>query len=96
LVALLVGSLMIACGATHPAAEVSVLVERALHCLAPGVGIQALGLLAPSGLLVSRPEEEAIAALAALVPERFWDQRMEVLSVREALFRLGEGAPAAP
>jgi len=85
LVALLVGSLMIACGATLPATEVSALVERALHCLVPGVGIQALGLFAPSGLLPAWPGEEAIASLAALVPERFWDQRMEVLSVQESL-----------
>jgi hypothetical protein len=96
LVALLVGSLMIACGATLPAADVSALVARALQCAAPGVGIQALGLLAPSGLLGARPDDAAIAALAALVPARFWDERMEVLSVREALARLGETIPLAP
>src|SRR5262249_37607216 len=45
--ALILGALIVACGAPLREAEVALLIERALRCEVPGVGLQALALLAP-------------------------------------------------
>jgi hypothetical protein len=51
------------------------------------VGLQALALLADAGVSVPLDERE-IALLVAGVAEERWHQRMELLSVRDALDRL--------
>ena len=78
-------ALAIACGAVTDADEVEVLAERALACKGPGVGIQALGLLGRAFPAVRGRFRGAVAGLVRDVPEAHWDQRMDVLSVNEAL-----------
>jgi tetratricopeptide (TPR) repeat protein len=85
---LLAGGLLLASGEPVSGGEAAALVDRALGCSTPGVGLQALGLLASCGAArgVDRGRAEA---LAALVPRRFWHLRMEILSIDESLERLG-------
>ncbi len=65
------------------------MVEAAATCTIPGIGLQALALLASGGVAVPR-DEAIIRALATLVPEKHWSYRMDVLSVNEALEMLAQ------
>jgi hypothetical protein len=89
--ALLAASLAFACGSALPEEAVGALVERALACGVPGLGIQALGLVARGGRMPALAPER-IAALAGLVPPASWDQRLDVLSIREALEAVTRGS----
>jgi tetratricopeptide (TPR) repeat protein len=60
------------------------MVEAASTCTIPGIGLQALALLASGGVAVPR-DEALLRTLANLVPEKHWSRRMDVLSVHEAL-----------
>jgi hypothetical protein len=98
--ALLAASLALACGdggdgdrdrdrdgdGAQEAQETPLLIDRAVACSVPAVGIQVLGLLAlAGGRQVVAVGGETRAALAAQVPAERWDRRLDVLSVREAL-----------
>lgn len=85
---LLVSALAIACtpGGCSPD-EAAALGRRALECSTPGVGVQALGLLAP-WLDAGALDAARVAALAAQVPLQHWHLRIDILSVDEALSRL--------
>ena len=91
--ALLAASLALACGASASDAELAGLVARAVHCSFPEIGIQALGLLAKTG----RSLEIDAAELAGVIQRTSaldLDQRLEVLSIREALDALSSrGSP---
>lgn len=82
---MLARALAIACGATTDAEEVEALIQRAIGCKGPGVGIQALGLLGRVFPQRCSSWQHAVAELVKGVPERHWNQRMDVLSVREAM-----------
>jgi hypothetical protein len=82
---MLARALAIACGAPAEATEVDMLVERALACKGPGLGIQALGLLVRPFPAVQGRLRGAVAGLVRDVPKAHWDERMDVLSVNEAL-----------
>ncbi len=86
---LLCAGLLVASGATLPETELRAVVDAALVCPIPGVGIQALALLrdvlSPAELLSAKP-------LAELVPPLRWDERMDVLSVNEALAAVSTGS----
>jgi hypothetical protein len=86
--ALFSGALLVAGGGALPAAEVSSLAARARVCPVPSVGLQALALLASTGIEV-QADEAALLAMAGSVPHRWWNQRLDVLSVAEALKGLG-------
>ena len=73
-------------GATLSPEARAALCEEARGCSIAGVGIQALALLAPGE---GRAMEEAARALASQVPRAHWEKRIDVLSVRESLERLG-------
>jgi eukaryotic-like serine/threonine-protein kinase len=81
--ALLAASLALAGGGDSADDEVRSLSSRALSCPVPGVGIQVLGLLAMAG---RAPDVDAdhLGALAGQVAGEAWDQRLDVLSIREA------------
>jgi hypothetical protein len=93
--ALLAATLALACGGAATPEEVGVLVERAIACRVAGVGVQALGLLALAG---RAPEVDSarIAELAGQVAPAYQDQRLEVMSVREALDALSRRRPSSP
>ncbi|AUX45386.1 uncharacterized protein SOCE26_068680 [Sorangium cellulosum] len=87
---LLLRCLALRCGAPAQEGEVEALSERAPACTGVGVGIQALGLLAPRGARPRGPE--GIAASLRGIDRRFWGIRMDILSVDESLEALGLGA----
>jgi tetratricopeptide (TPR) repeat protein len=87
--ALLAGSLALACGAEASDDDVGRLVERALACPMADVGLQALGLVARAGRAPAL-DEDRLTAMTARLPEGMWDERLEVLSIREALDALSE------
>lgn len=82
--ALLAASLALASGDAAPDEEVTALVARALSCPVPGVGAQALGLVALAGRALPIGPAQ-LQALADQVAPASWDERLEVLSIREAL-----------
>ncbi|MDI1482803.1 serine/threonine-protein kinase [Polyangium sp. y55x31] len=84
---LLCAGLSLAHGGALPTAEVQAVVEAARTCPIPGVGVQALALLAAAGVPVTWGREE-VDRLAALVPLDRRRDRMDVLSVEESLERL--------
>jgi len=83
--ALLARSLAFACGGAPAEAEALSLAEQAVRCPAPGIGIQALGLVAGVCPAVRPALREAADSLTAAIPRRRWDERMDILSVAEAL-----------
>lgn len=82
--ALLMRCLLLLAGDACTPGEIGSLVERALGPLLPGLGLQALALLAMAGHLPPGAVPAArIDELAAAVPREHWDKRMDVLSVDE-------------
>ncbi|MDI1432972.1 protein kinase domain-containing protein [Polyangium sorediatum] len=88
--ALLCAGLFLAHGGDLPEAEVQAFVEAARTCPIPGVGVQALALFVVAGVPVTWGRDD-INRLVALVPVDRRRDRMDVLSVEEAL----EGMPRA-
>ncbi|HVK66927.1 MAG TPA: serine/threonine-protein kinase [Polyangium sp.] len=88
--ALLCAGLFLVHGGDLPEAEVQALVEAARTCPIPGVGVQALALLVAAGVPVTWGRDD-VDRLVALVPVDRRRDRMDVLSVEEAL----EGMPRA-
>ncbi|WP_437588278.1 protein kinase domain-containing protein [Sorangium sp. So ce1000] len=82
---LLARSLALACGGAGTEADALALAERAARCSAPGVGIQALALLSRVCPAVQPALREAAGPLTAAIPRRRWGERMDILSVAEAL-----------
>ncbi|WP_437657783.1 protein kinase domain-containing protein [Sorangium sp. So ce1182] len=82
--ALLARCLSIGCGAAPGEGEVSALIERALRCPVPGIGLQALGLLGRAYPEARGALRDSMDRLAAGIPRERWSQRMDVLSVEEA------------
>ncbi|MFT3765593.1 MAG: serine/threonine-protein kinase [Minicystis sp.] len=85
---LLMRALRVACGAPAPPEAFEGFVAQALEGTVPGMGIQALALLARA-----RPEADWISKvdvepLARQVDPGHWGERLDVLSVQEALTAL--------
>jgi hypothetical protein len=75
----------LACGAPAGAGEVEALADRAIACRIPGIGVQALGLLGQA-FPDARPRwKDGVPALVEGIAREHWGQRMDVLSVDEAL-----------
>jgi hypothetical protein len=82
---LLARALALACGARAEAGEVEALSDKAAACRIPGIGIQVLGLLGRA-FPEARPRwQEAVPRLAGMIPREHWGERVDVLSVAEAL-----------
>lgn len=84
---ILAGALTHACGRPLAPEVLAALIERARGCTSPGVGLQALALLADSGVAIDL-DASALAQLTAAIPRDHWEQRMELYSAREASERL--------
>lgn len=84
--ALLTRSLAIACGDAVEEGEARALSERAARCPVSGIGIQVLGLLAPRCPDLRDTLHESARTLAAAIPRERWGERMDILSIEEALF----------
>ncbi|HRI64053.1 MAG TPA: serine/threonine-protein kinase [Polyangium sp.] len=81
---ILCAALFVSQGGSLSEAQERQLVESAKRCQMPGVGLQALALLASRG--VRFPKDDALVqSLAASVPQKHWSYRMDILSVDEAL-----------
>ncbi|XXY45976.1 protein kinase [Sorangium sp. So ce269] len=81
---ILAGSLRIALGGDASDEEVADLRRRAEARLLPGIGLQALALLAMAERLQpGRVVAEHVRVLADAVPSEHWDTRMDLLSVKE-------------
>jgi tetratricopeptide (TPR) repeat protein len=92
--ALLARCLSLRCRPAARRSEALSLAERAIQCPVHGMGIQALGLLAPIEPAVRLIAEPEAGRLSAEVPLRFWSMRIDVLSVLEALSALDiQGLP---
>lgn len=84
--------LAIAAGDKTDESEVAALCDAALGPLLPGIGLQALALLAEASALPrSPPFVPRIEELCSAVPREHWERRMDVLSVSECLSRLRAG-----
>lgn len=95
-------AIQLAAGATPAPGERARLVADACACDIPGIGIQTMGLVAGVADDTPRPSAAAdaptprggaalgqLAALARTVPRDHWGDRMDVISVEEALAALG-------
>lgn len=82
---MLARALAIACGAATDVNEVETLVDRAIPCKGPGIGIQTLGLLGKVFPEKRSSWQHALGDLVKGVPEVHWAPRMDVLSVNESL-----------
>lgn len=94
---LLARALALACGAPAEAGEVEALSDKAAACRIPGIGIQVLGLLGRA-FPGARPRwQKVVPGLAGMIPREHWGERVDVLSVAEALEgavgNLDRGAP---
>ena len=85
-------------GATEPelADEIDELAQRAMECPVPGLGIQALGLLARACKGAPEAWRSAAPRLAGSVPQGAWPRPLDVLSVDEALDALRAPARDTP
>lgn len=83
---LLAGALALTCGEDSSDDAVERLARDAASCDTPGVGIQVLALLAMRDGLVRCDHAEALR-LASQVATEHWDDRLDILSIREALAR---------
>jgi serine/threonine protein kinase len=81
---ILCASLLISQGGSISDAQTRRLVDAATTCQMPGVGLQALALLALGGVDVPK-DESLIQAFAQFVQKKHWSCRMDILSVNEAL-----------
>ncbi|MEJ7730234.1 MAG: hypothetical protein WKG00_13575 [Polyangiaceae bacterium] len=91
---LLARALAMAAGRGADASEANDLAAEARLVTVPGVGLQALGLVALGAREAAATQPEVLRQLAAAVPRAHWSQRMDVISVDEALGALGV-APAS-
>lgn len=78
-------SLAIACGAPSTEVEAETLATQARTCRVPGLGIQALGLLGRAFPTMRSSWQRDIEHLAHQVPQQHWHERMDILSIAEAL-----------
>jgi hypothetical protein len=81
---ILCGALFVSMGGSISEAQERRLLEAANTCKIPGVGLQALALLASGGVEVPK-NESLLQSLAASVPKKHWSCRMDIFSVDEAL-----------
>jgi len=81
---ILCASLLVSQGGSISDAQLRRLLDAAMTCKMPGIGLQALALLASSGVDVPR-DESLIQSLAQIVQKKHWSCRMDILSVDEAL-----------
>lgn len=89
--AILTRALGVAAGAVATDEQIEELAERAGQCRIAGMGLQALALLAQARPLL-RPKWQAwIPLLLATVPEGRREDRLDVLSAREAMTCLAHG-----
>ncbi|MFO0756294.1 MAG: serine/threonine-protein kinase [Byssovorax sp.] len=87
--ALISRSLHIRLGAETSDEEIERLCARAEGPLLPGIGLQAVALLAEAGHLPpGRMTEEQVTRLAEAVPRAHWSKRMDFMSVDECLAAL--------
>jgi hypothetical protein len=84
---LLAAGLAVACGDPATEAELEALSRSAIECDTPGVGLQVLALMAGPG--AARCDPATALRLAAQVPATRWDERLDVMSIREALALCG-------
>lgn len=89
---LLLRCFLVALGEEASDEEVARLREEARASDVPGIGIQALALLALGGVRSDGIEDAEVERLAALVPRQNWGSRGDILSVDEALSALRSGA----
>lgn len=82
--AILCGALFVSQGGSISESQRDTLIESAKTCFLPGVGIQALALLVSGGTHISY-DETLVLSLVATVPKKHWSQRMDILSVDEAM-----------
>jgi hypothetical protein len=82
-------SLEIASGAEVAEDERDTLAEWASTCTVPGIGVQALALLATRWVEQAAGWRAVGQGLAELVPREHWHVRQDVLSVEESLAALG-------
>lgn len=95
--ALLARCLALACGAAPDPGEVEELTERAIGCRVPGIGVQALGLLGKAFPEARVGQRVRVGRLVEGISRARWGERMDVLSVEEALVgALGDRAPPDP
>lgn len=81
--------LSLACGTSARPGEAGELAARALGCDIAGLGVQSLALLVVSGVAAREALADAVVEQGGLVPRARWDDRADVLSVREALALAG-------
>lgn len=86
---LLAGGLLVAAGGALGPGEIERLAAQARGCAVPSVGLQVLALLAERGVSVEAAPEALRAMAGQGAPRTRWDQRLDVLSIAEALARLG-------
>jgi hypothetical protein len=77
--------LALAVGTGELVSEANALAKEATKCNVPGIGIQMVGLLAMGFPGRRLADEPIVEQLAAQVPRPFWNHRVDVLSVEEAL-----------
>ena len=82
---MLARALAISCGAETNDEEVETLVERAIGCKGAGIGVQTLGLFGRVFPEKRLAWQSVLSNLERTVPEEHWEQRIDVLSVRESL-----------
>ncbi|WP_437675875.1 protein kinase domain-containing protein [Sorangium sp. So ce131] len=74
-----------------PEEEARALAAQAARCPVPGLGVQSLALLRRACPALPPFPDEVLAPLCRGVPEARWDDRLDVLSVRESLAAAGGG-----
>ncbi|AUX48857.1 uncharacterized protein SOCE26_104000 [Sorangium cellulosum] len=74
-----------------PEEEARALAAQAARCPVPGLGIQSLALLRRACPALPPFPDEVLAPLCRGIPEARWDDRLDVLSVRESLAAAGSG-----
>lgn len=90
--ALITRCLMVALGDAGAVREAPALRQKAMALSGPGLGLQALALLAMGGALPPGDISDAkVASLASEVPEAFWGTPLDVLSVDESLRAIRTG-----
>jgi hypothetical protein len=82
-------SLALACGAPARPGEVREIAARAADCDVAGLGVQSLALLVASGAAAREALADTVIEQGRLVPRARWDNRADVLSVREAMALVG-------
>jgi serine/threonine protein kinase len=84
--ALLLGSFLVTMGDLFPPLEIDELCRQARASRVPGIGIQALALIAMGGRLPPGAIDEAdLLRLAELVPRQHWSVRCDILSIDECV-----------